>query len=527
MNRSQFYALVDGKTQFSASDMNPRLFDIDSRLGALETMQPSLAAAIADLTQLGIARINDALLPAFNQITNIQTLGFLSAPIATGSNAIFATGATAVTISAAYAGLFKPPPWVVLVRAANATDYLIAQVLSYDSTTGGLSLVVTNQVGVAGTYTDVYVIGCPGGALAAIDSAAQVLSARADVLAAKADVDANVATVASDMAAIASVAAGAGVASVNGRSGTVTGVQDSSAKDQPNGYAGLNSSGQIVASELPIGLANGVAGLDGGGKVPTTQLPASVLGALNFQGSWNAAANTPTLASGVGTKGYYYKVSTAGSTVLNGVSQWNVGDLVAFNGTTWDKFDGLPSEVTSVAGRTGAVTLSTSDVSGLAPSATTDATNASNISTGTLPAARGGAGSVNGIMKANGSGAVSAATAGTDYLAPGATATIMAGFGITPNSAGTKSSGTFTPDPTVGNYQYATNNGAHTLAAPANDCALTILYTNGASAGAITFSGFTVSSNTGDALTTTNTSKFIISIIRINSVSTYIIKALQ
>ena len=70
-------------------------------------------------------------------------------------------------------------------------------------------------------------------------------------------------------------------------------------------------------------------------------------------------------------------------------------------------------------------------------------------------------------------------------------------------------------------------NGAHTLAAPAADCAIDLLVTNGASAGAITFSGFTVGSSTGSALTTTNTNKFIISIRRVNSVATYSIYALQ
>ena len=43
------------------------------------------------------------------------------------------------------------------------------------------------------------------------------------------------------------------------------------------------------------------------------------------------------------------------------------------------------------------------------------------------------------------------------------------------------------------------------------------LVTNGASAGTITFSGFTVGSNTGDSLDTTKAHKFIISIRRINS----------
>jgi hypothetical protein len=105
-----------------------------------------------------------------------------------------------------------------------------------------------------------------------------------------------------------------------------------------------------------LGVANGVATLDAAGKLANSQIPAALVGALVYQGTWNAATNTPTLASGVGTKGQYYKVGTAGSTTIDGHNIWTVGDIIAFNGTVWDAIDGLTTEVTSVFGRVGAVT---------------------------------------------------------------------------------------------------------------------------------------------------------------------------
>ena len=84
----------------------------------------------------------------------------------------------------------------------------------------------------------------------------------------------------------------------------------------------------------------------------------SVAGGLTYQGTWNASTNTPTLSSGVGVNGYYYITATAGSTNLDGITDWQIGDWLMFNGSVWQKID-QSNLVTSVNGQTGAVSVGT------------------------------------------------------------------------------------------------------------------------------------------------------------------------
>jgi len=100
----------------------------------------------------------------------------------------------------------------------------------------------------------------------------------------------------------------------------------------------------------------------------------TLTGTLAYQGNWNATTNTPALTSSVGTNGYYYIVSVSGSTNLNGITDWVVGDWAIFNGSVWQKID-QTNLVTSVAGRTGAVTLANTDISGLGTMSTQAASN--------------------------------------------------------------------------------------------------------------------------------------------------------
>ena len=81
--------------------------------------------------------------------------------------------------------------------------------------------------------------------------------------------------------------------------------------------------------------------------VATTAFVQNLIGTipagLVFQGTWNAATNSPTLASGTGTTGHFYIVSTDGSTNLDGITDWKVGDWAVFveQGATdaWEKVD--------------------------------------------------------------------------------------------------------------------------------------------------------------------------------------------
>lgn len=103
--------------------------------------------------------------------------------------------------------------------------------------------------------------------------------------------------------------------------------------------------------------------------------------------------------------------------------------------------------------------------------------------------------------------------------------TLTAGFDASDHAAGTKSTGTYTPAAADGNFQVATNGGAHTLAPPSTSCCIVVHYTNNGTAGTITTSGFSIV--TGDAFTTTDTHEFICHITKINDVSALHVTALQ
>lgn len=292
----------------------------------------------------------------------------------------------------------------------------------------------------------------------------------------------------------------------------------------------VRTGADVWAQRTITGTANEITATNGDGVAgnPTLSLPTTLTftGKTITGGTFNSPALvTPALgtpASGVATN---LTGTAAGLTAGNVTTNANLTGVITSVGNA-----------TSIASQTGTGTKFVVDASPTltgTPLSTTAAvdTNTTQIATTAFVVAQ--AASATPIMDSVGAVGTSLRYARGDHVHPTDTTllklagnqTVTGGFKVTPNNLGNIVS--FTIDPALGNYQYGTNHAAATWTAPASDCAVDILVTNDATAGSITFSGFTIGASTGDTLTTVNTNKFIISVRRINAVATYVIKALQ
>jgi len=123
---------------------------------------------------------------------------------------------------------------------------------------------------------------------------------------------------------------------------------------------------EVAGGDITLGGTGRIQGVDtvsastdAANKAYVDSQIATIPSGLNFQGNWNASTNSPTLTSGSGTPGFYYNVSVAGSTNLDGETDWQVGDWAVFveAGATdkWEKIDNT-SALTGV-GVSGRVTF--------------------------------------------------------------------------------------------------------------------------------------------------------------------------
>jgi len=229
----------------------------------------------------------------------------------------------------------------------------------------------------------------------------------------------------------------------------------------------------------------------------------------NLTASLTAIDDVPIGASTPST-GAFTTLSATNITVTGTVD----GRDVAADGTKLDGIEAL-ADVTDTANVTAAGALMDSEVTNLADVKAFDPADYATAAQGSTADSALQPGDIGTSVQGYDADTLKADTADT----------LTAGFDSADFAAGTKSSGTYTPDPADGNFQVATNGGAHTLAPPATSCTIVIHYTNNGSAGAVTTSSYTLVN--GDSLDTTDTNEFVLYITKVNDVSILTVAALQ
>jgi len=283
----------------------------------------------------------------------------------------------------------------------------------------------------------------------------------------------------------------------------------------------------VVGTSLLTGLFGvvGTSQFTGAFNVVGTTLITGTLGVVGtstFTGTLNiigtssigtATGSSLALSFGTNTTGGNLSVSwpNAGAPASSGTVDANVA--VRFNvqsvvydfgvyagGTIWKQARLISNLATNEAialnPNGGGVAIGTAGITGntvLAVQGTTLVTGTLGIvGTSLLTGALVLGNATTGIMWSSATGVISATT------------NIATGLVVTVFNAGNATTGTITPSPLNGNYQYLTNNGAFTLAAYTTfDFALDILIQNGTAPGAITFSGWRAASVATSAFTTT------------------------
>ena len=196
---SNYPELVFNESEdFTADRLNAAMQVLDQRLRSLEPFTPSWEAAVNDLRAVGLSRLNDAILPAYERIQLLSEMGFLFAGSNTSITLVQNQSATFTITDETERELFTPTPFLALTRTSTTADYAIAQLVSYDNDTGQLMVLVKSITGSAGPHTDWQIGALAANTAAAMTYFTQIDAARAAAVGAKDTVVANAAQAAAD-----------------------------------------------------------------------------------------------------------------------------------------------------------------------------------------------------------------------------------------------------------------------------------------------------------------------------------------
>lgn len=184
---------------------------LDARIGNLEELKPSLEAALEELLQVGLVRIDETLAPAIADINNAAQLGFLVAESATPHTLTVGVINLWIVPPGPIRKTFAPGPLAIIQRTGDHDVWAILEKQSYNPLTGGFNAKViamsAGAIAEPGPHTD-WVIGAPAGSTLAQMAMLEEGKAARDTTVAAKNLAVPAATTATTAAGVATSAAG-------------------------------------------------------------------------------------------------------------------------------------------------------------------------------------------------------------------------------------------------------------------------------------------------------------------------------
>jgi hypothetical protein len=336
LRRFDAYRLTDGDNIGDPRVLNARFDDVDGRLAQVEAISIDADAAIAAITATGLQRLNDALAPAFAEAAALADVGVWFSAHSTTDNVV-ENGIKIFQLDEVDRQRFAPAAYLAMFGATDVTKAMMGALVSYDRTTGTLTVNVDRSAGgpsyndwniSAASATD-YATAAEEAAASAAAAAASLalvvsdktdvvnyldtaLSARNDAEAARDEATAAVASIAADAASAASDAAGAATSETNAGISEAAALASSTASTASAASAASHAADALASDTSAAGHASAAAASDTSAAAHATAAGASDTSAA---GHATAALASQTAAAGSATAaaGYEAAVVAAGA----------------------------------------------------------------------------------------------------------------------------------------------------------------------------------------------------------------------
>lgn len=143
---------VQNTSEISQKLWNRVFSDLDGRTAELEAIKPEVEAALTDLSQVGLDRINQILAPAVEKIGKLTELGFLVAHSTTPLTLEVNENYTWVIPPGDERDLFHPSPliFVAITGESGTENYAVVETIDYNRQYGEFLGRVKQKIGLAG-----------------------------------------------------------------------------------------------------------------------------------------------------------------------------------------------------------------------------------------------------------------------------------------------------------------------------------------------------------------------------------------